>query len=117
VLACRICSGRVPLAEGAAGYRKRLDRGIQAVRDGIGTMRNLGPIGVCAIILLGGIASAGAKGGGSGSGNRAVGHAGQATQAALGGHQAIGPPAGLVYDHTAPPGTFCPPGVCLKSAP
>jgi hypothetical protein len=47
-------------------------------------MRNLGPIGVCAIILLGGTASAGVKGGG----NAGHGHGGGAGAT----HQAIGHP-------------------------
>jgi hypothetical protein len=96
------------------GYTDR--RGIPGVRDGSTMMRKLGPIGVCAIILLGGIASASAKGGGSGSGNGAVGHASHGHAGGAGSTSGHGPPAGFVYDHTAPPGAFCQPGVCLKSA-
>ncbi len=77
-------------------------------------IRQFAPI-VCAIILLGGTAvSASAKGGASGSGSGAIGHAGHAAGHGSSGH---GPRVGFAYDHTAPKGTFCQPGVCLKSAP
>ena len=39
-----------------------------------------------------------------------------AMQGGAGSH-ATDPPPGFVYDHTVPPGAFCQPGVCLKSAP
>jgi hypothetical protein len=79
-------------------------------------MTKLATVGVCAFILLGGIAaSASAKGGGSGGGGAAShgGHTGSS-----GGHPGSTPghglPAGFVYDHTAQPGTRCQPGVCFN---
>jgi hypothetical protein len=70
---------------------------------------------VCAIDLLGGTAvSASAKTAGESVQQRANGHAGHAAGHGSAGH---GPPVGFAYDHTAPKGTFCQPGVCLKSAP
>jgi hypothetical protein len=79
-------------------------------------MRKLATVGVCAIILLGGIAaSASAKGGGSGGGGVAshAGHAGSSGGQA-GSTTGHGPPVGFVYDRTAQPGTRCQPGVCFN---
>jgi hypothetical protein len=77
-------------------------------------MRKLATVGVCAIILLGGIAaSASAKGGGSGGGGVAS-HAGSSGGHSGGSTTGHGPPVGFVYDRTAQPGTRCQPGVCFN---
>ena len=77
-------------------------------------MRKLATVGICAIILLGGMAaSASAKGGGSGGGGAS--HGGHASSGGhLGSTPGHGLSAGFVYDHTAPPGTRCQPGVCFN---
>jgi hypothetical protein len=76
-------------------------------------IRKLGTIGVCAIILLDSTAVSASAKGASGSSSSAS-HAGHAGHGGTSGHA---PGAGFVYDKTAPPGSVCQPGVCLKSAP
>ena len=119
VLTRLACSGRVPPLRCPARSRGRLDRSLQTIRDWNTMMSKLGSIGVGAIILLCSTAvSASARGGGAGGASGGTtgqaGHAGAAGHGSAAGH---GPPVGFVYDHTAPSGTFCQPGVCLKLAP